>query len=80
MNIQLQDLTKQFPARGKKARGAVTAVRDLTFEVPDGKLVGLLGPSVCGPSTALAVLWLLEMPTPGRQLFGCSRTMPFTPT
>ena len=44
MNIQLQDLTKQFPARGKKARGAVTAVRDLTFEVPDGKLVGLLGP------------------------------------
>ena len=44
MNITLQDLTKRFPARGKKAQGETTAVRDLTFEIPDGKLVGLLGP------------------------------------
>ena len=70
MNIQLQDLTKQFPARGKKARGAVTAVRDLTFEVPDGKLVGLLGPSGCGKSTTLNMICGLETPTAGRIFFG----------
>ena len=34
MNIQLQNLTKRFPARGKKAKGEVTAVQDLTFTVP----------------------------------------------
>ena len=56
MNIQLQNLTKRFPARGKKAKGEVTAVQDLTFTVPDGKLVGLLGPSGCGKSTTLNMI------------------------
>ena len=70
MNIQLQNLTKQFPARGLKAQGAVTAVRDLTFEVPDGKLVGLLGPSGCGKSTTLNMICGLEPPTAGKIFFG----------
>ena len=70
MNIQLQNLTKRFPARGKKAKGEVTAVQDLTFTVPDGKLVGLLGPSGCGKSTTLNMICGLETPTAGRILFG----------
>ena len=70
MNIQLQDLTKRFPARGRKARGEVTAVDKLTFEVPDGLLVGLLGPSGCGKSTTLNMICGLETPTEGRILFG----------
>ena len=53
MNITLENLTKRFPARGRKAQGEVTAVEDLTFEIPDGMLVGLLGPSGCGKSTTL---------------------------
>lgn len=46
MKIMLQNRTKTFPARtgGKKA-DMVTAVSDFTFKIPDGKLVGLLGPS-----------------------------------
>ena len=48
MNITLENLTKRFPARGRKAQGEVTAVEDLTFEIPDGMLVGLLGPLAVG--------------------------------
>ena len=70
MNIQLQELTKRFPARGRKAQGEVTAVQDLTFEVPDGMLVGLLGPSGCGKSTTLNMICGLETPTAGKILFG----------
>ena len=56
MNIKLENLTKRFPARGKGARGEVTAVENLTFEAPDGMLVGLLGPSGCGKSTTLNMI------------------------
>ena len=55
MKIVLEHLTKKFPARGKKGE-EVTAVSDFTFEIPDGSLIGLLGPSVFGTSTALNLL------------------------
>lgn len=70
MNITLQHLTKTFPARGRKAEGETTAVRDLSFTVPDGQLVGLLGPSGCGKSTTLNMICGLEAPTSGKILFG----------
>ena len=51
MKIVLQHLTKKFPARGpvrgRKNREDVIAVNDFDFEIPDGKLIGLLGPSGC---------------------------------
>lgn len=70
MKITLRNLTKRFPARGKRAQGEVTAVSDLTFEAPDGELVGLLGPSGCGKSTTLNMICGLEKPTEGRIFFG----------
>ena len=70
MNITLQNLTKRFPARGRKSQGEVTAVQDLTFEIPDGMLVGLLGPSGCGKSTTLNMICGLETPTSGKIFFG----------
>ena len=48
MKVVLQNLTKVFPSRNKKSNEEVIAVNDFTFEIPDGKLVGLLGPSGCG--------------------------------
>ena len=69
MKIVLEHLTKKFPARGKKGE-EVTAVRDFTFEIPDGSLIGLLGPSGCGKSTALNLLCGLEAPTEGKIYFG----------
>ena len=41
MKVVLENLTKKFPGRGKNAQQEVVAVDDFTFEIPDGKLVGL---------------------------------------
>ena len=70
MKVELQNLTKIFPNRNKKAGGDVVAVNDFTFTIPDGKLVGLLGPSGCGKSTTLYMISGLQAPTSGRIFFG----------
>ncbi len=70
MKIVLQNLTKVFPSRNKKSNEEVVAVSDLTFTIPDGKLVGLLGPSGCGKSTTLYMISGLQKPTGGQIFFG----------
>lgn len=70
MKVVLQNLTKKFPNRNKKAGGDVVAVNNFTFEIPDGKLVGLLGPSGCGKSTTLFMICGLQKPTEGKIFFG----------
>ena len=70
MKIRLLNLTKRFPNRGKRARGEMTAVENLSFEIPDGTLVGLLGPSGCGKTTTLNMICGLEQPTSGQIFFG----------
>ena len=70
MKVVLQNLTKKFPNRNKKAGGDVIAVNDFNFEIPDGKLVGLLGPSGCGKSTALLMICGLQKPSGGKIFFG----------
>ncbi len=70
MEVTLQNLTKKFPARGRKNREDVIAVNDFSYKIPDGKLIGLLGPSGCGKSTTLNLISGLLKPTGGRILFG----------
>ena len=70
MKVVLEHLTKRFPSRNKKDKSEVVAVNDMSFEIPDGKLVGLLGPSGCGKSTALNLICGLETPTEGKIFFG----------
>ena len=70
MKVELQNLTKIFPSRNKKAGGEVIAVNDFTFTIPDGMLVGLLGPSGCGKSTTLYMISGLQEPTSGKIFFG----------
>lgn len=70
MKVELQNLTKIFPSRSKKAGEEVIAVNDFTFTIPDGKLVGLLGPSGCGKSTTLYMISGLQKPSMGRIFFG----------
>ena len=69
MKIVLRKLTKKFPGRGKNA-SEVVAVDHFDFEIPSGKLVGLLGPSGCGKSTTLNLICGLLSPTSGQILFG----------
>ena len=70
MRIVLQNLTKVFPSRNKNKQADVVAANNLTFEVHDGELIGLLGPSGCGKSTALNLICGLQTPTSGRVIFG----------
>ena len=70
MKVVLQNLTKVFPSRDKKAGKEVVAVNDFCFEIPDGKLIGLLGPSGCGKSTTLYMISGLQKPTSGKIFFG----------
>ena len=70
MKIVLENLTKIFPSRDKKAGNEVVAVSDFNFTIPDGKLIGLLGPSGCGKSTTLYMISGLQKPTSGRIYFG----------
>ena len=70
MKVVLENLTKIFPGRGRKNPKEVVAVKDFSFEIPDGELVGLLGPSGCGKSTTLNLLCGLLTPTSGKIFFG----------
>ncbi len=70
MKVELQNLTKIFPSRNKKANEEVVAVNDVTITIPDGKLVGLLGPSGCGKSTTLYMISGLLKPSGGKIFFG----------
>jgi osmoprotectant transport system ATP-binding protein len=48
----------------------VVAVRDLSFEVPEGKICVLVGPSGCGKTTSLKMVNRLIEPTGGQILVG----------
>src|ERR687887_1364909 len=46
--IEVQSLTKQY--------GPVTAIRDVSFSVAPGEIVGFLGPNGAGKSTTMRIL------------------------
>ena len=53
-------------ARGLAKRfGAVDAVRDVSFEAPDGRVTALLGPNGAGKTTTLRMISTLVAPTRG---------------
>jgi ABC-2 type transport system ATP-binding protein len=65
MDVSVRALTKRF--------GAVDAVRDLSFEVPAGRVTGFLGPNGAGKTTTLRVLLGLVRPSAGEALVGGRR-------
>ncbi len=61
-DVKLKDLTKRF--------GRVTAVNNVSLEIPHGKLLTLLGPSGCGKTTILRMIAGLETATSGHIYLG----------
>lgn len=53
----------------KKSFGEHEVLRDITFEVPQGDVVSIIGSSGSGKSTLLRCINFLEEPTDGRILF-----------
>ncbi|GAB3213197.1 ABC transporter ATP-binding protein [Marinactinospora thermotolerans] len=68
--IEAQDLGREFTVSSgrplRRVRRTVTAVRDVTFSVASGEIVGYLGPNGAGKSTTMKMLTGILRPSRGR--------------
>jgi branched-chain amino acid transport system ATP-binding protein len=60
--LAVESLTKRF--------GGLVAVKDMTFEVRGGEIVGLIGPNGSGKSTVMKCVMGIERPTAGSVRIG----------
>lgn len=58
--LQVNDLCKKYPGTG-----SYMAVYHMTFAIPRGRIIGLLGPNGCGKSTLIKMINGLLTPTSG---------------
>jgi iron(III) transport system ATP-binding protein len=65
MYLNLEHLSKSFPAPIRGTGAEVTAVVDVSLAIDQGEFVTLLGPSGCGKTTTLRLIAGFEVPTQG---------------
>ena len=65
--LEVQDLTKHFKLKNSKNQ-VVHAVDGISFRIPKGKTLGLVGESGCGKSTCARTVIRIYEPTSGRIL------------
>ena len=51
--------------------GEIEAIKDISFNIYNGEILGIVGSSGCGKSTLLSILTGLEKPTGGQAIFNC---------
>jgi len=72
MILRVQNLKKYFPIRRgffQKIAGWVKAVDDVSFEIEQGKTLGLVGESGCGKTTVARLILKLLEPDHGKIIF-----------
>lgn len=70
--VEVEDLKQHFKIKGdafKKAKGSVKAVDGLSFKIKRGTIMGIVGESGCGKSTAARTILNLLKPTSGKIVF-----------
>jgi oligopeptide/dipeptide ABC transporter ATP-binding protein len=71
--LTVTDLKKYFPVKSsgliRRTIGQVQAVDGVSFEVPEGSALGLVGESGCGKSTTGRLITRLYDPTAGSMMF-----------
>ncbi len=82
--FRVENLKQYFPiTRGvifSRTVGAIKAVDDVSFEIPAGETLGLVGESGCGKSTTGRSVLRLHEPTAGRVQLGDVEVTSLSPT
>lgn len=79
--LEVNNLTKRFPIKGGvfgKEVGAVYAVNNVSFKIPRGQTLGLVGESGCGKTTLGRSLLRLIEPTSGEVKFNGQNILEFS--
>jgi branched-chain amino acid transport system ATP-binding protein len=71
MILQVDNVTKQF--------GGLTAVKSVSFDLPEGEILGLLGPNGAGKTTLFNCINGVYPPTRGRVIFRGQEITGFRP-
>ena len=69
MRIKLENLKKTYAGAG----GTVTAVNDISLDIPENQIFGIIGKSGAGKSSLVRLISLLETPDEGAVYYNDDR-------